>query len=106
MVIEDNVMNTNLNTAAERHFAFNRRNFLRGLGACIALPAFESMGALKAHAATSKLAATAGGAPLRTAFVYFPNGAIPAAWWPKDEGKEFEFNRTLKPLEPLRQQRR
>jgi hypothetical protein len=98
-------MNTNHahRLAAERHFAFNRRHFLRGLGACIALPAFESMGALKALAATSKLATTAGGAPLRTAFVYFPNGAIPAAWWPKGEGNDYEFSRTLKPLEPLRQ---
>jgi hypothetical protein len=97
-------MNTNHTPAAERHFAFNRRNFLRGLGACIALPAFESLGALKALAApTSKLAATSSGAPLRTAFVYFPNGAIPAAWWPKNEGKDFDFSRTLQPLEPLRQ---
>ena len=97
-------MNANQYTAAERHFAFNRRNFLRGLGACIALPAFESLGALKVLAApTSKLASTASGAPLRTAFVYFPNGAIPASWWPKNEGKDFDFSRTLQPLEPLRQ---
>src|SRR6187549_3647809 len=90
--------------AAERHFAFNRRLFLRGLGACIALPAFESAGALKLLAAPAgKLATTATGAPLRTAFVYFPNGAIPAAWWPTDAGRDFSFSRTLKPLEPLRQ---
>ena len=96
-------MNTKQTAAAERHFAFNRRHFLRGLGACVALPAFESLGALKALAApASKLATTAGGAPLRTAFVYFPNGAIPAAWWPKGDGKAAEFSRTLKPLEPLR----
>src|SRR5688572_5896408 len=97
-------MNTNHQLAAERHFAFNRRHFLRGLGACVALPAFESLGVLKALAApSSKLATTASGAPLRTAFVYFPNGAIPAAWWPKGENKDYEFSRTLKPLEPLRQ---
>ena len=96
-------MNTN-HIAAERHFAFNRRNFLRSLGACVALPAFESLGALKALAApVSKLATTASGAPLRTAFLFFPNGAIPAAWWPKGEGKDFEISRTLKPLEPVRQ---
>jgi len=97
-------MNTNRNIAAERHFAFNRRNFLRGLGACVALPAFESLGALKALAApVSSLATTAAGAPLRTAFIYFPNGAIPAAWWPTNEGKDFDFSRTLKPFEPMRQ---
>ena len=97
-------MKTTDNISAERQFALNRRRFLRGLGACIALPAFESMGALKALAAPAgSLATTATGAPLRTAFVYFPNGAIPAAWWPADAGKDFAFSRTLKPLEPLRQ---
>jgi len=98
-------MNTKHNLAAERHFAFNRRNFLRGLGACIALPAFESFGSLKLLAAdgAGKLAITASGAPLRSAFLFFPNGAIPAAWWPKEEGKDFEISRTLKPLEPVRQ---
>lgn len=96
-------MNTNLNPAAERHLSFNRRHFLRGLGTCVALPAFESLGALKALAApASKLASTETGAPLRTAFLFFPNGAIPDAWWPKKEGSEFEISPTLKPLEPLR----
>lgn len=98
-------MNTHPTLAAERHFAFSRRHFLRGLGACIALPAFESLGAIKALAApVSKLATTAGGAPLRTAFVYFPNGAIPTAWWPTGDEKNFDLSRTLKPFEPLRQQ--
>jgi len=98
-------MNANPNIAAERHFSFTRRRFLRGLGACIALPAFESLGPLKLFAATSggKLAITASGAPLRAAFLFFPNGAIQSTWWPKDDGKDFEFSRTLKPLEPLRE---
>jgi hypothetical protein len=44
------------------------------------------------------LATTSTGAPLRTAFVYFPNGAIPAAWWPTIEGNNFDLSRTLQPL--------
>ena len=44
------------------------------------------------------MATTATGAPLRTAFLYFPNGAIPGAWWPTGEGKDFELNRTMAPL--------
>src|SRR5881394_1343005 len=99
-------MNTTLarNIAAERHFNFSRRNFLRGLGACIALPAFESFRPLSlvAAPAAGKLAATTTGAPLRSAFLFFPNGAIPSAWWPKGDGNEFEFSSTLKPLETLR----
>ncbi len=35
-------------------------------------------------------------------FVYFPNGANQPCWWPKGEGTNFELNRTMKPLEPLK----
>jgi hypothetical protein len=97
-------MNTQRSPIAERHFSLSRRHFLRGLGACIALPAFESLRPFTALAApANKLATSASGAPLRAAFLFFPNGAIPAAWWPKGEGNQFEFSPTLKPLEPLRQ---
>ena len=67
----------------------SRRQFLRGLGACVALPAFASLAPSRLLAAGATagagLATTATGAPLRAAFVYFPNGAIPSAWWPKAE---------------------
>ena len=93
------------NRAEERLVSFNRRQFLRGLGACIALPALQSFAPVRLLAAESsaaKLATTASGAPLRTAFVYFPNGAIPRAWWPSGDGKDFKFNRTLQPLEVVK----
>jgi hypothetical protein len=83
----------------------SRRHFLRGLGASIWLPAFASMGTSRLLAATDgagKLAATASGAPLRAAFVYFPNGAIPASWWPNGQGADFQLKRTLQPLESLK----
>jgi hypothetical protein len=93
------------NPAAERHASLNRRRFLRGLGACIALPALESVVPVRLFAAAPGQAAgtTASGAPLRTAFVYFPNGAIPSVWWPKGDGNEFTLNRTLEPLEQYKQ---
>lgn len=82
----------------------SRRHFLRGLGASIALPAFGSLGASRLIAAEGAggLAVTPTGAPLRSAFVYFPNGAIPAAWWPGGQGADFQFKKTLQPLEPLK----
>ena len=85
---------------------FNRRQFLRGLGACVALPAFASLSTARVLAAssTSRLAATATGAPLRTAFLYFPNGAIPDQWWPKAEGTDFQLSRTLQPLSSMQRQ--
>jgi hypothetical protein len=82
--------------------AVSRRNFLRGAGACVALPLFESLrlGSLSAaEPAGAALATTPTGMPLRTAFVYFPNGAIPASWWPTGEGTDFAWSRTLQPLE-------
>jgi len=89
--------------------AVSRRHFLRGLGACIALPAFESLLPTRALAtlagpdAADRLATTATGAPLRSLFLYFPNGAIPAAWWPAGDERNFQLSPTLKPLEPLRE---
>ena len=92
---------------AQRNAALTRRHFLRGLGACIALPAFESFVPVQLLAATGapagKLATTATGAPLRTAFIYFPNGAIPSAWWPTGDGANFQLNRTTQPLDSVRQ---
>jgi hypothetical protein len=82
-----------------------RRHFLRGLGASIALPAFASLGGARLLAASdgaTRLATTASGSPLRAAFVYFPNGAIPAKWWPTGEGSDFQLGRTLQPLETVK----
>ena len=91
-------------SASRRPDGLSRRHFLRGLGASIALPAFASLGTTRLLAADGAggLATTASGAPLRAAFVYFPNGAIPASWWPEGQGADFQFKRTLQPLEPLK----
>src|ERR1039458_2206512 len=88
------------NPASQRFASLSRRHFLRGLGACVALPTFASLVPTKLLAATTEdhLATTPTGAPLRTAFIYFPNGAIPAAWWPAAEGSDFPMSRTLQPL--------
>ncbi|HTH46306.1 MAG TPA: DUF1552 domain-containing protein [Candidatus Limnocylindria bacterium] len=98
----------NPDVAAQRFTSLNRRHFLRGLGACLALPAFESLTLSRLLAAETvaagALAATPTGAPLRTAFVYFPNGAIQPNWWPKGEGKDFELAATMQPLAGLRNQ--
>jgi len=90
---------------AQRHLSLSRRRFLKGLGVCMAVPAFESLGGLKSLAGTgSKLATSSTGAPLRMAVVYFPNGAIQDHWWPEGEESKFELNRTMKPLENVKSQ--
>jgi hypothetical protein len=91
----------NRHVAAERAASLSRRHFLRGLGACFALPAFESIRPLQLVAAE----AAARTAPVRMAFLYVPNGTIPGAWWPAgDAGKDFALPRTLQPLEKVRHQ--
>jgi hypothetical protein len=71
----------------------NRRRFLRGLGACVALPFLESVNPLRLQAAVAKAAS-----PVRMAFFYFPNGANQGNWWPKTPGKDFELSPTMAPL--------
>lgn len=89
--------------AAETRAAASRRQFLRGLGACVALPALESLRPVSLLAAEAAPAATtATGAPLRSAFIIFPNGAIPSAWWPENTGTDYSLSRTLEPLASIR----
>src|SRR5689334_8752392 len=85
----------------------SRRRFLRGLGVCLALPAFESFVPARLLAQTAAgrpgaLATTATGAPMRLAWVYVPNGTIPTAWWPTQKGADFPLSRTLASMKNMR----
>jgi hypothetical protein len=87
------------NITFERHQSLSRRQVLRGLGACITLPTLLSASPAFAMKVAKKAA------PTRMAFVYVPNGAIPAAWWPAgDGGTDFELSPTLAPLAKVRNQ--
>jgi hypothetical protein len=79
---------------SHRH-QLDRRTLLRGLGTAMALPALEAM---IPRAAAAK--ANASSPPVRLAFVFFPNGAIPGSWAPEGDGSNWELSRTLKPLAP------
>jgi hypothetical protein len=74
----------------------SRRTFLRGTGVALGLPLFEAM-------TPSRAFATAGeSAPVRAAYMYFPNGAWMDAWIPKEKGTKYELPFSLTPLEPVR----
>ncbi|PQO38987.1 hypothetical protein C5Y96_03705 [Blastopirellula marina] len=80
-----------------------RRHFLKGLGLAVALPAMESLMPGTAQAATAaKTATTAAGDPLRSAFLYVPNGVNVEKWFPTGTGKDYKLNATMQPLEGLR----
>ncbi len=97
----------NRRLAAERHHSFSRRNFLRGLGVAMALPALESLlprrlsaAALAEASATGAVTAT--GAPLRLAFFEFANGTYPAKWWPTGENRDFQLNEAMESITGLK----
>ena len=74
-----------------------RRTFLRGVGACLALPLLDAM--VPAFTAVAKSAA----APVRRiGFIYTPNGFIREYWTPDVVGTNFDFKPSLKALEPFR----
>ena len=73
-----------------------RRTFLKGLGTAVALPWLDAMVPAFAAPVDRK-------APVRLIFVYVPNGMMMNAWTPAGVGKDFEFTRILKPLEPFRE---
>ena len=75
----------------------SRRAVLKGAGVAISLPLLDAM-----IPAATALAATAGVAKPRIAFVYFPHGAVMDRWQPKEVGTQFEFPQILKPLEPFK----
>ena len=75
----------------------DRRTFLRGMGATVALPLLDAM-----IPARTLLAATAARARPRMVFVYFPHGAIMDAWTPATVGRGFELGAILEPLAPFK----
>lgn len=76
----------------------NRRLFLRGLGAAVALPVLESVRPMRALAA----APAPGTPPVRLAFVYVPNGVHMPDWTPGYEGALTDLPSILQPLAPFK----
>jgi len=74
--------------------AIDRRTFLRGAGASIALPLLDSM--------VPAFAADAPSAPPRLGFVYVGNGIVHANWTPTTQGRDFELTPNLRPLANVR----
>jgi hypothetical protein len=73
----------------------DRRHTLRALGTCISLPMLECMIPLRAAEEQSA-------APRRSAFIYLANGVHSLNYQILKEGKDYQFSRSLKPLEKHR----
>ena len=69
--------------------SFNRRNFLRGAGVSLALPALESVHGAPAQTAAAK----------RFVCVAPSYGMNPGGFFPEQTGEGYDFPTLLKPLE-------
>jgi hypothetical protein len=78
-----------------QRWLLNRRHFLRGLGATVALPLLDAMRPLRAAAPMRAR---------RSVFIYIPNGVNGMTWQIPKAGQNFEFSEALAPLAKHRQQ--
>lgn len=74
--------------------ALERRTFLRGMGATLALPLLDAM-------IPALWGKTTSSTP-RLGFIYIANGVIQDQWIPSSTGRNFELSPILKPLEPVK----
>lgn len=82
----------------KKKWHISRRRMLKGMGgACIALPLLEAM-AIPGLPNPFKTKA-----PVRSAFLYMPNGVHPNLWTPSTFGCDFELTRQLLPLKGLQE---
>ncbi len=79
-----------------QRWLLNRRHFLRGLGATVALPLLDCMNPLRAHAAETAAK------PRRSVFVYIPNGVNVLTWQITKAGRDYEFSAPMRSLEKHR----
>jgi hypothetical protein len=79
-----------------KRYLIPRRSFLRGAGACLALPALEIMAPLRAQgkAADSNI-------PRRLGIFHKGNGIEPAGWEATGTETNFTLSKNLQPLQPF-----
>jgi Protein of unknown function (DUF1552) len=79
----------------------SRRTFLRGAGVALGLPLLDAMVPTHSSGWPFRFEAQQT-APVRAAYLYFPNGAWMDAWVPRETGTNYELPFSLTPLEPIR----
>jgi len=82
----------------KKKWQISRRRMLKGMGACIALPFLDAMavpGLNSSYVAGKE-------SPIRSAFLFMPNGVHADHWTPSVTGADFELTRQLLPLQNLK----
>jgi hypothetical protein len=80
----------------KKKWQISRRRMLKGMGACIALPFLDAM----ALPGVGSMSFTS--SPVRSAFLFMPNGVHPEHWTPEKMGADFDLTRQLLPLEKFK----
>ena len=80
------------------HQPISRRTVLRGASAALGLPLLDMMAPQTALAGEK----SSSPAPVRLAWVFFPNGTNPDQWEPHTTGPEWELTPSLEPLGELK----
>jgi hypothetical protein len=81
-----------------QNWLLNRRHVLRGIGVGLALPLLDCMRPLRAADAAPRLAAR----PKRSVFMYLPNGVNTLDYQITKAGADYQFSKSLAPLEKHR----
>jgi hypothetical protein len=84
-----------MGTFLSQSWRIDRRHALQAMGSCVSLPLLECMAPL--HAADTPAAT-----PKRSAFIYLANGVHSLNYQITAPGKDYQFSRSLKPLEKYR----
>ena len=80
-----------------KRWQLERRTFLKGIGAALALPALEAMRPLMAAGSDPQF-------PVRMAMLYMPNGVRANRWTPEGGSTNFKLSPILSPLEAHREE--
>ena len=81
-------------TFLSQSWLLDRRHALRAMGTCISLPMLECMVPLRAAEPPAM--------PRRSAFIYLANGVHSLNYQITEAGRDFQFSRSLRPLEKHR----
>ena len=77
----------------KKKWQISRRRVLKGLGATIALPVLDAMSWPVTRTETIDKS------PVRSVFMFMPNGVHPDQWTPEKTGTDFELTPQLRPLQ-------
>ncbi len=86
-----------MSDSQKKSWWIHRRHALRAAGSCIVLPLLECM-----QSSEAKALEDAAKHPKRSVFIYIPNGVNTLDYQITRPGKDYQFSRTLSPLEKHR----